>query len=280
VRLLLALLRWTPRPLAMAIARLGTALLDRMAPRLRRIGRVNLAFAFPEKRPAEREAILDEVFRSIARMLVVFARFPSLDLNEWIRYDGLEHFHAAKQAGHGALFYTAHLGNWELSAFAHGRLTEPMAVVVRPLDNPLLDALARRYRTLGGNQVIEKKEARPLLRMLQANRAVGILADQNAAPEEGVFVRFFGKLACAHTGFARLARHTGATVIPGYALWEDKEQRYVLRFFPPVAMTGDEAEDTQRLHTHLESVIRAYPGQWLWIHRRWKTRPSGEPPLY
>ena len=109
---------------------------------------------------------------------------------------------------------------------------------------------------------------------------MGILADQNAAPEEGVFVQFFGKAACAHSGFVRLAAHTGATVIPGYALWQETEQRYVLRFFPPVEMSGDEREDTQRLHTHLEAVIRAYPEQWLWIHRRWKTRPPGEPPLY
>jgi KDO2-lipid IV(A) lauroyltransferase len=280
VCLLLALLRWTPKPVAMAVAAAGTRLLDRLTPRLRRIGRINLGFAMAEKSPAEREAILDEVFRSIARMLVVFARFPRLNVDEWIRYEGREHFEAARRAGKGALFYTAHLGNWELSAFAHGVMTEPMGVVVRPLDNPLLDALAERYRTMGGNEVIAKKDARPLLRMLKANRAAGILADQNAAPEEGVFVRFFGKQACAHTGFARLAKHTGATVIPGYALWEEKEQRYVLRFFPPMTMTGDETEDTQRLHEHLESVIRQYPGQWLWIHRRWKTRPAGEPPLY
>lgn len=280
VRVLLGVLRWTPKPVAMAVAAAGTRALDRFVPRLRRIGRVNLGFALPEKSEAEREHILDEVFRSIARILVVFARFPGLKVDEWIHYDGLEHFEAAKRAGRGALFYTAHLGNWELSAFSHGVMTEPMGVVVRPLDNPLLDQLARRYRSLGGNEVIEKKDARPLLRLLKANRAVGILADQNAAPEEGVFVPFFGKAACAHTGFARLAKHTRATVIPGYALWEEREQKYVLRFFPPLEMTGDEAEDTARLHAHLESVIRQYPGQWLWIHRRWKTRPAGEPALY
>jgi len=180
-----------PKPVAMAVARAGTQALDRFVPRLRRIGRVNLSFAMPETSEAERERILDEVFLSIARMLVVFARFPGLKVNEWIHYDGLEHFEAAKRAGRGALFYTAHLGNWELSAFAHGVMTEPMGVVVRPLDNPLLDELARRYRSLGGNEVIEKKDARPLLRLLKANRAVGILADQNAAPEAGVFVPFF-----------------------------------------------------------------------------------------
>lgn len=283
VRLLLAILARAPKSAAVAIAGAGTRLLDRFVPRLRRIGRINLAFALPDRGPQEHEAILDGVFRSIARILVVFARFPRLtkdNIGEWIHYEGFEHFEEALRRGKGALFYTAHLGNWELSAFAHGLLAEPMAVVVRPLDNPLLDALAQRYRALGGNQVIAKKDARPLLRTLAANRAAGILADQNATPDEGVFVEFFGKSACAHAGFVRLAAHTGATVIPGYALWEETRQRYVLRFFEPVPMSGDAATDTQRLHTHLEAVIRQYPDQWLWIHRRWKTRPAGEAPLY
>jgi KDO2-lipid IV(A) lauroyltransferase len=86
--------------------------------------------------------------------------------------------------------------------------------------------------------------------------------------------------ACAHTGFARLAAHSGAVVIPGFALWSQAERRYVLRFYPPVEMTGDAVADTQRLHARLESVIREYPDQWLWIHRRWKTRPPGEAPVY
>jgi KDO2-lipid IV(A) lauroyltransferase len=69
-------------------------------------------------------------------------------------------------------------------------------------------------------------------------------------------------------------------VIPGFALWSDEERRYVLRFYPPVAMTGDASRDTAALQAQLESVIRAHPDQWLWIHRRWKTRPDGEPALY
>jgi KDO2-lipid IV(A) lauroyltransferase len=216
-------------------------------------------------------------------MLVVFSRFPKLNsanIQQWIRYEGYSHFEDALQQGHGVLFYTAHLGNWELSAVAHALMSQPMHVVIRPLDNPLLNALASQYRQHCGNRLIEKKDARPILRALAANQAVGILADQNAAPEEGVFVDFFGKPACAHTGFARIAGHSKAPVIPGYALWSESEGRYVLRFYPPVPMTGDPAEDTQRLHHQLESVIREYPDQWLWIHRRWKTRPPGEPPLY
>ena len=156
-----------------------------------------------------------------------------------------------------------------------------MHVVVRPLDNPLIDALVERRRALSGNRPIAKKEAaRAILKALAGNEAVGILIDQNSAPEAGVFVDFFGVPACAPAGFAKLAARSGAAVIPGFALWSEKERRYVLRFYPPVPMTGDAARDTQALQSRLESIIREYPDQWLWIHRRWKTRPAGAPSLY
>jgi KDO2-lipid IV(A) lauroyltransferase len=172
------------------------------------------------------------------------------------------------------LFATAHLGNWELSAFAHALLAAPMHVVVRPLDNPLIDALVERRRSLSGNRLIFKKDyARAILKALAANEAVGILVDQNASLDDGVFVDFFGVPACAGTGFAKLAAHSGAAVIPGFALWSETERRYVLRFYPPVPMTGDAARDTAAVQKQLEEVIRAYPDQWLWIHQRWKTRP-------
>lgn len=283
MRLLLALLALTPRPMALALGSFAMRWLDRLSPRLRGVALRNLELAMPELPLEQRAAIVTEVFQSLARMLVVEARLPRLNranIGEWIRYEGLEHFTAAKQQGRGVLFYTAHLGNWELSALAHGMLTEPMHVVVRPLDNPLIERYASRLRSLSGNRIISKKDARPVLRALAANEAVGILADQNAAPEEGEFVPFFGIEACAHTGIARIAARAGTPVIPGFALWSDTEQRYILRFYPALEMTGDARRDTARLHAQLEEVIRCYPGQWLWIHRRWKTRPPGEPSLY
>lgn len=284
VRLVAGLLRWLPRRAASGLARFCARLLDRFVPRLRRVARRNLELAMPGLAPHERERIIDGVFRSVAGVLVAIARFPSIgrgNVHEWIRYEGFEHYEEARRRGRGVLFATAHLGNWELSAFAHALMAEPMYVVVRPLDNPLLDAWAERRRRFSGNQVIGKKDpARGILRALAANEAVGILIDQNTSPQEGVFVDFFGVKACAHAGFARLAARSGAAVIPGFALWSPGENRYVLRFYPPVPMMGDAAADTQRLHAHLESVIRDYPDQWLWIHRRWKTRPEGEPPIY
>lgn len=244
----------------------------------------NLELAFADQTPVERKAIVDEVFRSIGRLIHAFARFPQINgknIHEWIRYDGLEHYVEAKKRGRGVLFATAHLGNWELSAFAHGLMTEPMNVVIRPLDNPAIDGLVERRRQLSGNRLIEKWDgARAILRALQQNEAVGILIDQNTSLEEGVFVNFFGTPACANVAFAKIAARSGAVVLPGFALWLKDEKRYVLRFYPPVEMTGDALEDTGRLHARLEAVIREYPGQWLWIHRRWKTRSPGEQAIY
>lgn len=257
-------------------------LLDLAAPRLRRTALRNLEMAgYPE---SERRRIADGVFRSIARLIRSFAMFPRLtreNVHELIRYDGLENFTAAKARGKGVLVATAHLGNWELSAFAHVLMTAPMCVVVRPLDNPQIDALVERYREMSGNRVIRKKEAaREILRALKAGEAVGILIDQNVTPAEGVFVDFFGVQACAGTAFAKFAHHSGAAVVPGFALWNRDESRYVLHFYPEIEMSGDVQIDTQRIHSALEAIIRRYPDQWLWIHRRWKTRPPGEGPLY
>ncbi len=283
-RWILLTLRWLPLRLADWVARAYLRLLDIAVPRLRQVARINLGMAFPEKPAGERERIIDGVFGSLARSLLVFARLPDINranVGRWIRYEGFHHFQQARQRGKGVLFATAHLGNWELSAFAHGLMTAPMHILVRRLDNPLLDALVERRRRLSGNSVIEKRDfARGILRALANNEAVGILIDQNSSLEEGVFVDFFGVPACANTGFARIAARTGAAVIPGFALWSESERRYRLRFYPPVEMTGDEAADTQRLQKTVEEVVREHPEQWLWIHRRWKTRPPGERPIY
>ena len=274
-------LEYGPLTFANRLAKVYTRMLDVSIPRLRRVAERNLAIALPGEDPGH---IIDGVFCSIARLLVAFARFPSIrgdNLAEWIRCEGMEHYDEAIRAGRGVLFATAHLGNWELSAFAHALLASPMNVVVRPLDNPLIDRFVERRRSLSGNRPLFKKDyARAILKALAANEAVGVLIDQNATSDTGVFVDFFGTPACAGTGFAKLAARSGATVIPGFALWSDEERRYVLRFYPPSPITGDAAHDTQVLQTRLEEVIRSYPDQWLWIHRRWKTRPAGMPSLY
>ena len=274
-------LAYSPIAVSRWLAHCYARLLDLALPRLRRVALANLAMALPALNEREHTRIVDGVFLSIARLLVTFASFPRLNranIGQWIRYEGFEHFEQALRRGKGVLFATAHLGNWELSAFAHALLAAPMHVVVRPLDNPLIDSLVARRRKLSGNKLIEKKDfARGILQALAANEAVGILIDQNASLDTGVFVDFFGTPACAGAGFARLAAHTGAAVIPGFALWSDAERKFVLRFYPEVPVSGDVQQDTVRIHAELERVIRQYPDQWLWIHRRWKTRPPGEP---
>lgn len=244
----------------------------------------NLSFAFPELSVQKRKEIVDGVFASIARLLLAMSRFPRLNasnIRTWIDYEGLTNYFDAKKSGRGVLVATAHLGNWELSAFAHALMTEAMHVMVRPLDNQLIDRLVETRRALSGNTLIQKREAaRLVIRALRANTAVGILIDQNTSPAEGVWINFFGKAACASSAFVKLAHHSGAAVVPGFALWDETRGRYVLRFYPEVKMTGDVAGDTQAIHAIFEQIIREHPDQWLWIHRRWKTRPPGEPPLY
>jgi KDO2-lipid IV(A) lauroyltransferase len=271
-------LRRSPRALADSLARFYTRLLDLALPRLRRVGYRNLSMALPSADPKQ---TIDGVYRSIARLLMAFSRFPDIDksnVGEWIEYDGFEHYKEAKRRGKGVLFATAHMGNWELSAYAHSLLTEPMNVIVRPLDNRAIDQVVEARRAGSGNTLIQKKDAaRAIIRALNHNEAVGILIDQNSNYEQGVFVDFFGIPACANATFARIAAHTGAAVIPGFAVWSEPKRKYILKFLPLVEITGDTVADTQRIQQALEAIIREYPDQWLWIHRRWKTRPPGSP---
>ncbi len=284
VRSILLSLEYLPRGASEKLGILYTRILDRMVPRYRRIAARNLSLAFPDRTPEWRAKTVDGFFESLGRALSGFAKLPHIDasnVKDWIGYEGFEHFEAALARGKGVLFATAHLGNWELSAYAHALLTAPMSVVIRPLDNPIVDALVAERRSLSGNTLLSKRDfARSLLQALRKNQAVGILVDQNTSADFGVFVPFFGIPACTNTTFARLAARSGAAVIPGFAVWNRTERRYVLRFWPALTMTGDETEDTARIQASIEAAIREYPDQWLWIHRRWKTRPAGEPGLY
>ena len=182
---------------------------------------------------------------------------------------------------------TGHLGAWELSSFYHSLMGHPMGMVIRRLDNRRLDEFVNGIRCLHGNRVLHKDDfARDLLRAMRAGDTVGILMDTNMTPPQGVFAEFFGIPACTASGLARVALKTGAAVLPGFALWEPAERQYVLHFGPELVFkrTDDAEADilaaTQQCNDALEAWIRRYPDQWLWIHRRWKTRPAGEAGLY
>ena len=214
-------------------------------------------------------------------------RYTARNTQGWIRTEGLEHYLEAQKRGKGVLVLTGHLGAWELSSFYHSLMGYPMGMVIRRLDNRLLDEFVNGIRCMHGNRVLHKDDfARGLLKAMHAGDTVGILMDTNMTPPQGVFVDFFGRKACTGSGLARVALKTGAAVLPGFMLWEPGESRYVLHFGRELkfARTGDAEADimaaTQQCNDVLEAWIRRYSDQWLWIHRRWKTRPPGEAGLY
>jgi Kdo2-lipid IVA lauroyltransferase/acyltransferase len=279
-----------PRPLARGVGVSLAQLIYLLHGKLRRVGMRNLQLAFPEMTPRDRRKLVRKVFTSLGRQFAevcLFPRYTAENVSDAVIYDGFENFDRASQRGKGVLFLTGHLGGWELSAFAHSLYGHPLYFVMRPLDNPYLDALVRRYRTMHGNTPILKDDpARELLRAMKQGSTVGILMDTNMIPPEGIFVDFFGMPACTASGLARIALRTNAAVVPGFTLWDPVLRKYRLRFDPAVHLvrTGNNEEDiranTQLFTKVIEDFVRRYPDQWLWVHRRWKTRPPGQPPLY
>jgi Kdo2-lipid IVA lauroyltransferase/acyltransferase len=290
VWVILKVLGALPRGLARGSAVAVASALYGMLPKLRRTAEFNLRLAFPEWDEARRRAVIRGMVRNLGWMAAEFARFPRYtreNIEDVLILDGHENFLDGQRRGKGVLYLTGHIGAWELSSFAHALYGFPLHYMARPLDNARVDTLVNRYRCSSGNEPIFKNEsARALLKILKEAGTVGILADQNTMPDEGVFVDFFGKSACTTTGIARVALHTGAAVVPGYAYWDGSIGKYRLRFEPPVELvrTGNTERDifvnTQRFAKVIEEIICKYPEQWVWVHARWKTRPKGEAELY
>ncbi len=286
LRLVGALPRGMARALGAGLAQIMFALM----PKLRKTADFNLKLAFPEWSEEKRQETRRAMVRSLGWMAGEFARMPKYtreNIEDLIVLDGQENFLDGQRRGKGVLFLTAHMGAWELSSFAHALYGFPLHYMARPLDNTRLDGLVNRYRGLSGNKPIFKNEsAREMLKILHDAGTIGILADQNTMPEEGVFVDFFGTPACTTTGIARVALHTGAAVVPGYAVWDSGLKKYRLRFEPPLELLRtsdgerDVVENTQRFAKVIEGIVRKYPEQWVWVHARWKTRPTGEAALY
>jgi len=290
VRSLVGLVGGLPRPVARAVgAAIGWVCWNLLGG-LRKTGLKNLKLAFPEKTDAEREKILRKLYKTLGWQIAEFCKMRGYTLEEasqFVRYEGLENYLRARDKGRGVLVLTGHLGAWELSSFYHSLRGYPMSLVIRRLDNLRVDAFVNGIRCLHGNRVIHKDDfARGLLTAMHNGETVGILMDTNMTPPQGVFVPFFGVEACTASGLARVAVRTGAAVLPGFLLWEESEQRYVLRFGEELELvkTGNAQADmlanTALFAATTESYIRRYPEQWLWVHRRWKTRPEGKEKIY
>jgi len=279
-----------PRPLARAAAISLAWLVYLLHVRLRHVGMRNLAMALPEKKRHEHARILRGEFTSLGRQLAEVCQFPRYTLENVSRvvvYDGFENYERAAARGKGVLFLTAHFGGWELSAFVHSLHGHWLHVVMRNLDNVYLDSQIRSNRSMQGNTTVSKDNfVRGLLAAMKAGEVVGILMDTNMTPPQGAFVDFFGIPACTASGLARIALRTDAAVVPTFTLWDRTLRKYRLRFDPALKLvrTGNDEEDivsnTQLFTKIIEDYVRRYPDQWLWVHRRWKTRPPGEPGLY
>ena len=286
----LKLLGILPRRLARFAGARFAAMVYAMQPRLHRVANFNLQIALPEWNERQRAAVIREMVRQIGWMIGEFSQFRKYTrrtIENIVTIDGAENFAEAQRRGKGVLFLTGHMSAWELAPFAHALYGHPLHFLVRPIANRRVDALINRYRCLSGNQPIDKnRAARAMLKVLADGGTVGILSDHNTSLDEGVFVDFFGVPASTTSGLARIALRTDAAVVPGFLCWDERTGKYRLQFAPAVELvrTGNEDDDvrenTAQFNRVIENYVRARPGQWLWIHKRWKTRPAGECSLY
>jgi KDO2-lipid IV(A) lauroyltransferase len=287
---LLTVFGWLPMRAALALGSKMAGCAYYFSGRLRRTGLRNLELAFPESSPAERQRLLRGCFQSLGRLLGIFSRFANdnpKDLRSLVECEGLEHMEAARASGRGTILFTGHVGAWELSSFALSLFDYPLSFLVRRIDNPKIEELVDERRVRLGNRTIDKRSAaREMLQILSGGGTLGILVDLNTLDREGIFVDFFGVPASTTFMLAKLALRTEASVLPVFAPWDHERGKFLLKVDQPLTIerSGDDDEDVRRL-TQLftgvvEKYVRRYPDQWLWIHRRWKTRPPGEPGIY
>jgi KDO2-lipid IV(A) lauroyltransferase len=187
----------------------------------------------------------------------------------------------------GVLVLSGHFGNWELLVFAHGMRGHPVHMVHRAIANPLVDRWLNDLRARAGTRMIRKSgAARDVLRALHERALLVLPIDQNSTRGLGVFVDFFGLPASTNAGMARIALRSDTPIVPAFIVREGRSARHRVHVLPimQVERTGDPAEDvrrnTQRFTAVFEDMVRRHPDHWLWMHKRWKTRPLGAPRLY
>ena len=258
--------------------------------RLQKTARRNLEIAFPGLPENEKQRIIRGTFESLGRQLGFvshFKKFTKERVLEVVELVNKKYLDEAIASGRGIIFFTGHFGSWEVFNLMPPALGLTMNILVRRIDNPLVENYVDSLRTGFGCVTLDKKQsARRMYRVLENGELLGILADLNVQEREGVFVDFFGVPASTTTSIAKLALATNAIVISAFAVWEEEKQKYVVYLEPPIdyEKTEDTDEDikslTQKITRVVEKYVRKYPEQWLWIHKRWNTRPKGEKGLY
>ncbi len=270
--------RLTPRQwLVLAGASLGTVFyrLDR---RRRATAVANVRAAFPGRTDGECRAIVRGAFANLGRHVLDLLRFDTMSVEQMmdlVELEGVEHVEQALAAGRGVMFFTGHFGFWELQVMVHAARFEPILMVARTLNNPLLEAMIERMRSRVGTRVIPRRGAvRGLLRGLLHHQSVGMMIDQHMHDRSAVTVEFFGRPAATTSAIAALALRTGVPVIPVFGL-PLPGGRYRMVYETPVELPDPDSPDavqalTQRCTDVLETYVRRYPELWLWMHRRWR----------
>jgi KDO2-lipid IV(A) lauroyltransferase len=244
----------------------------------RRIAHRNLAAAFPARTARQRRAIARHAFMHFGCLLLELLKFSTLSLDammERVEFDGEDRARLAYAQGRGVLFFTGHFGFWELHAIVHGVQIEPIGVLARALDNPLLNDLLESIRQRTGNTVIYRQGTiRRVMRLLHARRGIALLIDQHIQGRDAVYVDFFERPAATTSVLAALALRTGAPVVPVFALPLGGGRYRMIYEHPvePPRTDSDQAirEFTQRCTDVLEMYVRRHPNLWLWMHRRWR----------
>lgn len=273
-----------PLPAAQAVgAALGTAAYYFIGSQ-RRLAHQHLAYALgPSVSPSLRRRIARGVFVNLGRNMMEWLQVPKLstaDLQQLISAEGIDHIRETLKQGNGALMVTAHFGNWELIPLYLRSLGFEGAVLARRLRYPEYESFLISMRGAKGVTTLARGAAKDVAALLRANQLIGLLPDQDIDSLDGVFVDFFGQPAHTPIGPAALSVMTGAPIIPCFLRRDGRRFRLSveppLRAPPGADRTAAMRELTQAWSAVVESAIRRYPEQWVWMHRRWKTRPTSE----